>query len=563
MAAASYTTDLSDLTTTPDSGEATSNWNALGGGASGLNVETDYFLQGANCVSKNAWAGAEKGMIEDTTNNTLTASSGKAVYTWVTHTTPGSLGTKAQGGICILLGSAANTYNEYDYAGSDTIDYGAPWICAVVDPDNATATTGTVTTANMDCYGATANLPTTGPTKGAPFGIDVIRYGRTIEIAGGDGADADATFTGVASANDATTARWGQFQRTPGSSTNFTMQCRLEFGKTTATSSACTFTDSNKNITINDLEYTATGFIEFDVTQASTVDISNCNFTATTGANTKGNWVSTSSTSVDLTGCSFTNMGTFGFDANTTIEGCTFRNCNTLTQSSATIDGSIITNSAAAIALTSTPTTIGSLGANSPNTFVGDGTTTPGHAVDMGTYATTGTVNWYNILDNGVTNASEWEGSTQAATAGPTGDANAAIKVNVTSGNALKISVAAGATIPTVYNTGTGTVEITANEVTLTITVKDINTGGVLQGAMVYCTNLAETATYINKVETNASGQVSFTGSLSTAQTLAGSVRAASPGSKAYTKYYKSSPIAGTFSNTADTDITIQLIPDE
>lgn len=202
-------------------------------------------------------------------------------------------------------------------------------------------------------------------------------------------------------------------------------------------------------------------------------------------------------------------------------------------------------------------------------TFFGDETTTPSHAVDFGS-VTGGTVGspktftWSSILDNGATNQSEWEGSTQIATVGPdTLNNDAAIKINVASGTYVKIAVASGATIPTVYNSGSGYVEISANEVTLTITVKDIDTGSIIEGAMVYVTNTAETATYINKVETNASGQVTDTRSLGSAQTLAGNIRAATPAAKAYTKYYKSAPVAGTYSNTADTDITIQMIPDE
>jgi hypothetical protein len=333
MAAASYNTDLTDLVA--DSA-ATGNWAALGGGASALNIETDYFIQGTRCVTKNAWAGADKGMVEDTTVATLTAASGKAVYTWVTHATPGSLAVKASGGIAICLGSASNALNQYNYAGSDTIDYGAPWICAVVNPDAGTQDSGTVTTANMDTYGARANLPTTGPTKGAPFGIDEIRYGRTIEI--NDGVGAAANFTDLAIQNDSINNRWGQFQRTPGSAVNFTMQCRLEFGDTTNTT-ACTFDDSNKNITINNLEHTGTDFIEIDVTQASTVTLTNIGFTATSGANTKGNWVTTSATAVDLTGCVFTNMGTFGLSSAYTLDSCTFRGCGQVTENSATSDG--------------------------------------------------------------------------------------------------------------------------------------------------------------------------------------------------------------------------------
>lgn len=557
MAAASYNTDLTDLVA--DSA-TTSNWAALGGGASGLNIETDYFIEGTRCVSKNAWAGAEKGMVEDTTVNTLTALSGNGVYMWVTHLTPGSLAAKASGGIAIQMGSASNTLNKYNYAGSDTIDYGAPWICAVVDPDEATQTSGTVTTANIDTYGATANLPSGGPTKGAPFGIDEIRYGRSIEI--NDGVGAAANFTDLAVQNDSINNRWGQFQRTPGSATNFTMQCRLEFGDTTNTV-ACEFEDSSKNITINNLEHVATDFIEFDVTQGSDVTLSSCGFTATAAANTRGNWVTTSAGTVVITSCSFSNMGTFGLSSGYTITGSTFRGCDLITQNAATITGSTIATSTATSALL-----IDDASKITSNTFEGDGTTTPGHAVDLGTVSggTSGapiTINWSNSLDNGATNQTTWEGSTQGQTLGTQGTANDAITVNVTSGSFCKIAVGAGATIPTVQNTGTGTLEITANEVTLTVTVVDIDTGSPLEGAMVYVTNTGAVATYINKVETNASGQVSHTTSLGSAQTLVGRVRAATPGSKAYTKYYKTSPVAGTFSNTADTDITIQLIPDE
>lgn len=458
MAAASYNTDLADLTTTPDSGETTSNWNALGGGASGLNVETDYFLQGANCLSKNAWAGAEKGMIEDTTNNTLSTGSGKAVYTWVTHLTPGSLAVKASGGICILLGSTAAVYNEYDYAGSDTIDYGAPWICAVVDPDNATATTGTVTTANMDCYGATANLPVGGPTKGAPFAIDVIRYGRSIEI--NDGVGAAANFTDMAVQNDLVANRWGQFQRTPGSTTNFTMQCRIEFGDTTNTT-ACVFTDSNKNITINDLDYTATGFIEFDVTQASTVSLTNVNFTAVSGANTRGNWKTTSATSVTLTSCSFTNMGTFGFDSTVTADLCTFRGTDLVTSGGADISNSLFDGSTAASAVT--VTNLNEL--DKCNFVIG----TTGHAVELTGAA--GTYSWDNTAtgyDTGTTG-----NGVQVTGASITGDEH--IHITATTGTFI-INVAAGATTPSVSSAG-AIVNVLVGQRTFTFTVSPSITG--------------------------------------------------------------------------------------
>lgn len=507
MATAAYTTDLTDLLTTPDTGESTANWAALGGGASGLNVETDYFIQGANCISKNAWASDEKGMIEDTTLSTLSSGSGNAVYMWVTHLTPGSLATKANGGISILLGSSSTVYNEYDYAGSDTIDYGAPWICAVIDPDNATPTTGTVTTANIDCYGAQANLPTGGPTKGAPFGIDATRYGRSIEISGGDGVDDDATFTGLAAANDGTSARWGQFQRTPGSTTNFTMQCRVEFGKTSATSSACTFTDANKNITIVDLEYVGSDFIEFDVTQSSTVTISGCNFVASAGANTRGNWVTTNASSVTLDGNNFVNMGTFGFSSAYTVDGCVFRDCDQITQNSATITGCTIDGSTASASVVSTAATLSSL---TGNTFVSDGA---GHAVDIGTVSSNTAVTWDNTLDDTVDTLESWTG-TAGSTTGVSGDADSALLVNVTGSNTLTITVADGASVPTVRNTGTGTVTILANTVTVSVTT--VETDGTTEDGVSVVVETAAAGDYIYQLSTTS---ITRSGTTATATT--------------------------------------------
>lgn len=477
MAAASYNTDLTDLVA--DSA-ATGNWAALGGGASGLNIETDYFIEGTRCVSKNAWAGATKGMVEDTTVNTLTALSGKAVYTWITHLTPGSLAVEASGGITICLGSAANTLNRYYYAGSDTIDYGAPWICAVVDPDEGSQASGTVTTANIDTYGGEANLPVGGPTKGAPLGIDEIRYGRSIEINDGAGGF-DANYTDLAVQNDLLTNRWGQFQRTPGSAKNFTQQCRIEYGDTTNTVKAV-FTDSDKNITIPDLAHVASDFIEHDVTQASDVTLTNINFDATVGANTRGNWVTTSAGTVVFNNINWTNFGTSGYDSSYTINGGTYRGADLVTANGATFNGATFDSSTATSALL-----LDSTSSLTEGEFFGDQTTTPGHAVDLGTRTGTGQVlSWDSILDNGVTNQSVWEGSAQAPTAGTQGTANSAITVNVPSGSDLKISVTGSGTVPTVQNTGTGTLEITANEVTITITAIDQDTGSPVVNASIY-----------------------------------------------------------------------------
>lgn len=514
MAAASYNTDLTDLVA--DSATA-ANWAALGGGASGLNVETDYFIEGTRCVSKNAWAGAVKGMIEDTTLNTLTAASGNAVYMWVTHHTPGSLATKASGGIQILLGSASSTYNAYNYAGSDTIDYGAPWICALVDPDEGTQASGTITTANITCYGALANLPVGGPTKGSPFGIDEIRYGRSVAI--NDGVGAAATFTALALQNDNINNRWGQFQRTPGSTTNFTMQCRIEFGDTTNTT-ACEFSDANKNITIQDLEHVNTGFIEFDVTQASTVTLTNINMTAANGANTRGNWVTTSSTSVDLTGCSFTDMGTFSFDSNTTVVSCTFRRTDQITSNAASFSLCTFDNNTATSALV-----VASLSEVQNSTFVSDGT---GHAVNLGTISTNTSMTW------------NCDATGYAGTNGSTG--NETILVNVNSGITLTINDEG--TGLTYYNTGTGTVNVVSGAVTVKVTAQT-GSGTKIENARVLLKKVIGGATVLSGL-TDANGVIQDTAYTYTVdEDVVGWARKSSTA-----PYYKQGPISGTITST-------------
>lgn len=460
MAAASYNTDLVLLV---DSG-VTSSFSGIQqtGGGSGVNdPETDYYIQDTECASRNAWAGSWKGLISaGTALSGLSTGVGNAVYTWVTHHTPGSLGTKSVGGIRIVLGSTASVYNEYYYAGSDTIDYGAPWIAAVIDPDQGLQTTGSVTTANIDFYGVAANLPSGGPTKGAPLGVDIIRFGRSIEV--NDGVGAPANFTDLAAQNDATGNRWGQFQRTPGSATNFTMQCRLEFGDTTNTT-ACDFRDSNKNITLVDLDFVDRDFIEFAVTQASTVILENISILAAEQARTRGNWVTTSSTQVDLTGCTFVDMQDFSFDANTTVSACTFRRSRQITLVQGTsFKNTIVDQPGAEWSISQYPlvTPIGNMSANvTGNTFV-----KAALQLTPAIYVTGAAAN-FNLVDTTFTGyAAGTTGTNVANTGTPNGEA---IYVAATTGT-VEINVQ-NSTIPSVFSAG-AQVNVVSGQATLTIT---------------------------------------------------------------------------------------------
>jgi len=176
MTVSTYTTNMTDLMV--GAGDK-ANASALGGGAAGLNDETDYFIQGTGMISKNAFASAKKGIIYDCISDraSLVGTDG-AFLVWTTHATPNSLDIQANGGIDMVIGNATNAYKHWYVGGSDSIEF-MGWILAAVNPSETTdeADTGSPT-AVEDHIGIMWDLPTGGPTKGAPNALDAIRAGR-------------------------------------------------------------------------------------------------------------------------------------------------------------------------------------------------------------------------------------------------------------------------------------------------------------------------------------------------------------------------------------------------
>jgi hypothetical protein len=147
-----------------------------------------------------------------------------------------------------------------------------------------------------------------------------------------------------------------------------------------------------------------------------------------------------------------------------------------------------------------------------------------------------------------------------AGTNGSTG--NETIKVNVASGQTLTINVGAGYSIPTYYNTGTGTVSVVSGQVTTTITVVITGTTTPIQNARVYLVAGAggplSQGTVIFNDLTDVNGQVEDIRSLASDQPVTGWVRKSTSA-----PYYKTSPISATIDNAAGLSLTIQMIPDE
>lgn len=448
MAAAVYATDLVDINLVNVAG-STTNWTALGGGASGLVAETDFFIQGDGCMSKAGWSAATKGMIYSAGSQSITTPA--ALFIWLYFWGPNALDTEANGGLQVLIGSGTAAFKQWYVRGSNTYAYGG-WVCVPVDPSvTADATTGSPT-ATLSFFGGQAKI-TGAITKGQPFGIDAFRYGREIRATNGDLANGYATFAGLASTND--TNRWGQFQAIDG---GYLMQglCVLGLAGTTVD-----FRDSNRNISIANTKKVVASFNGFEVRNASSnIALTNIVVSAL-GAVSRGNWTTTDNATIALTTCTFTDMGTFGFKSNSTLTTSTFRRCNLVTQSGSTISGCIFdsTNDATRAVLSDNPTKI------SGCTFISSGTK---HAVEA---TTPGTYNWVN---NTATGYATVDGSTGNETF--YNNSGGAITLNIT-----------GST-PTIRNGSGATTTIVAGTVTTTITVTDINTAAAISGARVLVT---------------------------------------------------------------------------
>lgn len=433
MAAPAYASDLVDILVDMP---ATTGWTALGGGASGLVApETDFFIQGSNCISKAGWSTSTRGMIYNFGSG-VTVPSGKAVYAWVYFWAPNSLATEAAGGLQFLIGSATTAFKQWYVRGSDTLVYGG-WVCAVVDPTIAQDATTGAPGATLQYFGAQANVPAGGPSKGQPLGIDAMRYGRDFTCTNGDLANGYATFAGAAAFNDAVARRYGQFQAVDG---GYLMQCRFLMG---SASTPVDFRDSNRNITIARTTKVGSGFNRFEVVHASSnVSWTNINITALPGSASRGDFVMTDNAPTALTTCAFTDMGIWTFQSNGTFSGVTFRRCNLVTQGGALLSGCRFeaTNDATRALLSNNPAQIQGC------TFISGGTK---HAIEITTPGT------YSFSGN------------QFSGYGANGTTDAAIYNN--SGGLVTLNVVGGGSTPTVRN-GAGASTTVNSNVSVTLT---------------------------------------------------------------------------------------------
>ena len=471
MTAVSVTTDLTAIanannTTDTQGGTWVESSNNAFDNQATPGQETDFYIQGSNCISQQCTK-TDIGSIlyEDTYP---TESTGDCWFMWHKFDNIGLQSTTASdGAVMHFENNAGNAYNYWNVGGSDAAP--APeggWYMYVLDfNDGPTADTIVGTVGTPVRWGMMVN--TGAGSRGYPHAMGGIYHGQGQAIVtGGTTPDAAAVFSDISDTlaefdDSGFTRRYGIFEATGG---GFDWMGKILLG---TSGSAVRFSDSNKNIFIKNTPFVNTSFNEVIVDNASSdITMSGVTFqntgvgvTIPGATNSRGDWTTNNNPTVSLSNCAFVDMGTFSFGSNTTIEDTAFRRCDQVTGNGATFTRATFRDTIGDAALLETGANVN---ANLDEcTFVGDGTS---HAIEITDALDTSTINWNGNFSG------TYAGSSAGPNATSTSGDSEHFLVNVNSGQTLTISVASGAGTPTVRNIGPGSVSVVGASVYFELT---------------------------------------------------------------------------------------------
>jgi hypothetical protein len=491
MAAPVYATDLTNINLVETSG-GTTNWTAIGSGGAGLNSETDYYIQGDGCISKNGWTAATKGMIYSAGATTI--ASGDAVFIWLKQNNRNLLDTKANGGGQFIIGSGTAAYDHYYIDGNNVEGADlAGWRNYAIDPTQTASTTTGSPTATTSHFGGLWKILGSGTLKGAPNGIDAFRHGRELQCTAGDVGNGYATFDGAALYDSNTTRAWGLL--TP------SLGVYLHHGAFVmgTASTSVDFRDSDRTIYVLDDDFVPSTFNEFEIRNAS----SNVEWTGISieSQGTIAPFILTLNVGT-FTGdnCRFTGAGTTDFASTGSCTNSQWKNSNTVTAADADLSGSsfltptVTANTSAVVWNVAT-----NPNSDLTNTSYSKGTNDH-HAIEFGTSSPT-TINLTGCDFSGFS-ASQ--------------DVNSSIfHVKRTSGTVtINLSgCTSDVAFSSSYRTDGATVNIVEDPVTVAFKVKDSFDDANLSGARV----LAEVTSAANSGKMPYQASISITGSGTTA----------------------------------------------
>lgn len=616
---ATYGTDLVVLATGSDGESGT--WTEFLGWSSGGNpgAETENFIQGTQSQSQSFGNATTGKSIAFDAGSDISASipSNDVVMGWVYMGAPTNMYNYSTGGHRFAIaadngGVPSVNMDMWSISGDDRAPnpYGGWWNIAIDPTHTPDYTTGTGAGGVMWYFGSMIGDTTLGIRvkiqKGNPHAVDGMRMGRGEIYCTGTGA----TFTLMAADNDLVANRWGLLQDTGGDS--FLWKGLMSLGQS---GTSATFTASNQNIKIDDTAKTYAGFNKIEIRNASTsVTWNNISFSAAgTFAPGLFEMVENAAT-VDLTGCTFNNMGTFIFLSNAALTGCNWNGCGVITHGGATFLNSNFagyegTAGTAYLVYNETPDPDGELdgceftkgtaathaiefGASTPSSItLRDGVYSGYNAAngnnDSTFYNNTGGALTINVV--GATGNVSYRNGAGASTTIVADPVTLLVTVQTTDGTKIedaRVLALAGATgvypfedVVTITRvTTTASVAHTAhgmangdlvvienavqNEYNGIQTISNVSTNAydftVAGSPTTPATGTILATTAIISGLTDVNGEISDTRTYSSDQDLGGRVRK-STGSP----YYKTGAIVGTISSTNGLDLTIVMLSDE
>ena len=345
-----------------------------------IQTEPDVYIEGTGAIS-GAWTtnNPERGGIIYNNNGTTVPTDG-AILIWIWWIAPLSLDPYSTAGIGGLIGSANNSLKVYKLSGNDFDPAPAGgWYCYAIDPSNTSAVyenVGSAPSTTINYIGGSLGGPGAQSRGLTHFAVDVIRVGRCKTIVtGGTSTDPDATFTLINTGLKAIdSGAFGIFDILYGS---FYMQGLLQLGDNTSSTGEIVFTDINKIINIRNTPAVGPNFNRIEIQNGSTVtsnvNITSCTFTNLGVGNpvgqtvSRGDWENVDNAIVSLSSCSFVDMGTFIFGSNTTIADSSFRRCNAVTPNGCNITSTLFeanNDTTGGLVLSNSDGSAGSYGSN-------------------------------------------------------------------------------------------------------------------------------------------------------------------------------------------------------
>lgn len=356
MASPWYITDLVDI----DDAENAGTWSEMDvwtGGGTVYTDETDYYIHGDQCTSqictKTAAQTPTSLAVDYGSDLSGSFTSGETVVLmWHVFLPANAVDTYDNGGMRFIVGASVAAFSAWKVGGNDfgRYPYGG-WQNTAVDPSfPADYTVGGGHGGAYQWFGSSP-WQLAAISKGAPHGVDAIRYGRAqLQVVGGEVAD-PATFVEMAFYNDEKWNRWGLFQEQSGS---YLWKGLMTLGDA---ASACYFDDANRNINIDITNRTYRNFNRVEIRHASsTINWDGINFVSLRFDDynlSKGQIVVVDNATFYAVNCTFTDMDYFYFLSNTEMNTNVFRRSGTIYQQGSLLDGCTITNSTSAIAVSS------------------------------------------------------------------------------------------------------------------------------------------------------------------------------------------------------------------